>query len=405
MIGEVTASPTTSTEAAKRQSEPAATAPVSWTSPFLLRLGHRYAARFRSIVATLAALLAPLLGPPGGVGLCVLVSAAVIGWNAIYLRQMLRTPSTWCWTLDVAIVVALCLAQPILVNPRLQAVSAGWILVVASFTVVAVQWHTKLLPAVVTTAVVTTSFVLGAAADPRVNLAAAVFGASGAWMLAEAALSRTLWILVLRGGGEADEILASQAAAERERVVAVARRTEQREHWAAVHDTAATTLLMVGLGGVRGDEAWLAHQIGRDLITLQGNQLDEAGFVDLVRAVADVVATSPTEASYATSARTLPVPSTVSRAFVGAVGEALENVRRHAGAGSLTAVRLAADDGMVVVEIADRGRGFQPLSVSPRRHGLRWSIAARMEHVGGAAAVHSAPGAGTVVQLSWRDDG
>jgi signal transduction histidine kinase len=56
-------------------------------------------------------------------------------------------------------------------------------------------------------------------------------------------------------------------------------------------------------------------------------------------------------------------------------------------------------DGEVEVNVKDRGRGFDPQRIEPDRHGVRESIVARVEAVGGRATVRSAPGEGTEVRL------
>jgi signal transduction histidine kinase len=51
------------------------------------------------------------------------------------------------------------------------------------------------------------------------------------------------------------------------------------------------------------------------------------------------------------------------------------------------------------VFVRDRGVGFDPSAISPDRRGVRDSIFGRMQRHGGRAAVHSAPGEGTEVDL------
>jgi len=51
------------------------------------------------------------------------------------------------------------------------------------------------------------------------------------------------------------------------------------------------------------------------------------------------------------------------------------------------------------VFVRDRGVGFDPEAIPQDRRGVRDSIIARMERHGGRAAVHSAPGEGTEVEL------
>lgn len=78
--------------------------------------------------------------------------------------------------------------------------------------------------------------------------------------------------------------------------------------------------------------------------------------------------------------------------------EALTNVVRHAHA-SRAAVSLAPHDGMVVLEVTDDGRGFDPASrsVSSRRLGLV-SMRERAAELGGRLTITSAEASGTTVR-------
>lgn len=84
-------------------------------------------------------------------------------------------------------------------------------------------------------------------------------------------------------------------------------------------------------------------------------------------------------------------------ALAGAAAEALNNVAKHASA---TRVVLYAgpEAGGVLVSVRDDGTGFNPAEVSEGQ-GLRSSIRARLEDLGGWAEVRSARGAGTEVVL------
>jgi len=81
------------------------------------------------------------------------------------------------------------------------------------------------------------------------------------------------------------------------------------------------------------------------------------------------------------------------------VQEALQNAVRHADAAHVV-VRLAADGGRLVLEVADDGAGFDPAArdVRARRLGLT-SMEERAARAGGALEIRSAPGAGTTVRL------
>jgi signal transduction histidine kinase len=79
--------------------------------------------------------------------------------------------------------------------------------------------------------------------------------------------------------------------------------------------------------------------------------------------------------------------------------EALHNAVRHAAASQIT-LRSARRDGDLVLEVRDDGRGFDPRDpeLRSRRLGLT-SMSERARRLGGALAIESAPGAGTVVRL------
>jgi signal transduction histidine kinase len=86
-------------------------------------------------------------------------------------------------------------------------------------------------------------------------------------------------------------------------------------------------------------------------------------------------------------------------ALVQATREALVNAAKHAG---VTEVSLYAEiePEQVTVFVRDRGVGFDRARVPDDRHGVAGSIEGRMRRHGGTAAIRSAPGAGTEVELT-----
>lgn len=92
-------------------------------------------------------------------------------------------------------------------------------------------------------------------------------------------------------------------------------------------------------------------------------------------------------------------PAAIARALVGAVREALANVRKHAGV-ERAVVRVTSSPEGVEVVVRDQGRGFDS-SASTAGYGLKNSIRQRVEAVGGHVQVWSAPGQGARVRLWW----
>ncbi|HJE57641.1 MAG TPA: GAF domain-containing protein [Nocardiopsis listeri] len=89
------------------------------------------------------------------------------------------------------------------------------------------------------------------------------------------------------------------------------------------------------------------------------------------------------------------VDERVGEHLVPVLRELLSNVARHSGATTVD-VELSVDNGEVVLRVSDNGRGIPEGSA---RSGLR-NLASRAEELGGAMAVASGPGEGTVVEWS-----
>jgi signal transduction histidine kinase len=79
------------------------------------------------------------------------------------------------------------------------------------------------------------------------------------------------------------------------------------------------------------------------------------------------------------------------------VQEALTNVRRHADA-TVVRVDACAQDGRVVLSVADNGRGFDTAGVGNGAYGLA-SMRERASLIGGELEIESAPRKGTRVRL------
>jgi len=92
------------------------------------------------------------------------------------------------------------------------------------------------------------------------------------------------------------------------------------------------------------------------------------------------------------------LPADTLDAFLLALAECLENVRRHAGVDEAH-VTITDDDTAVRAMVTDAGVGFNVAEIGAERLGFTESIVARLEDVGGGARLFSSPGSGTTVVL------
>ncbi|QKJ20043.1 sensor histidine kinase [Microbacterium hominis] len=174
-----------------------------------------------------------------------------------------------------------------------------------------------------------------------------------------------------------DSVLAALIAAERaetprERTLCVAMAKD------ALHRLAATEQDADEEGGTPTDAAAIAAEIER--------AAREMGVVLRVTRHSDPGAAE--------------IPVHVGRALTLAATQALANAVQHAGAIGL-AVEVDGLRGGVRIAVRDGGEGFDLDAVPADRLGIRASIVARVEAVGGTARVTSGPG-GTDVRLSWH---
>jgi hypothetical protein len=92
------------------------------------------------------------------------------------------------------------------------------------------------------------------------------------------------------------------------------------------------------------------------------------------------------------------LPSDVLDAFLLALAECLENVRRHAGVTDAH-VTITDDETTVRAMVTDAGVGFDLKDIDEARLGFKDSVVGRLQEVGGNARLFSSPGSGTTVVL------
>lgn len=193
---------------------------------------------------------------------------------------------------------------------------------------------------------------------------------------------------------------------------------EERDRLARhVHDGVLQALAMIARRGreIGGDTTVLAQLAGeqerslRRFLTESDEQdrtygtlpADESGRVDLAallrRHAADGVSVSTPREAVTVAAR-------IGSELDGAVGNALDNVARHAGPDAQAYVLLEDLGSEVVISIRDDGIGIEPgrlaAAAAQGRLGVAQAIVGRIEALGGRAVLDSAPGAGTDWELT-----
>ena len=178
-------------------------------------------------------------------------------------------------------------------------------------------------------------------------------------------------------------------------------RTQERAEVAArVHDSVMQTLALIQReAGDATRVATLARQQERELRAwLYGRRADD----DATLAHAVEQAAAEVEQLHGVRIETVTAGDAALderlEALVLAAREAMTNAAKFAGT-DVISVYVEGGDGGASVFVRDRGVGFDPATVPTDRHGLSESIELRMERHGGSAAVTSAPGAGTEVEL------
>ncbi|MCT7657819.1 sensor histidine kinase [Mycobacterium deserti] len=316
--------------------------------------------------------------------------AALAGW-ALY-RLATRSLRSVFTVIDCMFVVAVCAAAPVM--------SAE----VAAFPLANVQ--TAVLSATVI------GFAVALPVVASVPMAALMLGAYGWGMAAvvgwknvptsislhyvslAAVMGVLLRLTLLRVEAAAKRARDDYLAADDLRArVAAATRQYEVEQFALLHDTAASTLLLVA-DGTAIPPSKLAAQAQSALAVLDGHRSAPSGhLIDVVASVREIARGARTPVQFRGSSE-LWLDGEVCRAVQAAAREVLNNVDRHADA-----TRVWVDFSDHRLAITDDGRGLGPHWRVGR--GIFDSIVGRMNRVGGNAAIRSDPGGGTTVELVW----
>ena len=200
------------------------------------------------------------------------------------------------------------------------------------------------------------------------------------------------------------------------RVERQASETEARRRQGArlLHDTVLATLTLLAHSGVGVSVGALREQAAEDAALLRQLRLgftpdpsrsgdyrlkpvEESTLGNTLESVKQRFRRMGLEVNWHGTGQVL-LPSDVLDSFLLALGECLENVRRHSGVNEAH-VTITDDETTVRAMVTDAGKGFDISAIEQGRLGFTESIVARLRDVGGNARLFSSPGSGTTVVL------
>jgi signal transduction histidine kinase len=190
---------------------------------------------------------------------------------------------------------------------------------------------------------------------------------------------------------------------------------QRRQGARLLHDTVLATLTLLAHSGVGVKPDALRQQAADDARLLRQLRLGQApatpsetGSVPVITTDETVLGTTLESVKQRFGRMGLTVswhgtgqvllPSEVLDAFLLALAECLENVRRHSGV-TEAHVTITDDDKMVRALVTDAGVGFDISDIDEAKLGFAESVVGRLREVGGNARLFSAPGSGTTVAL------
>lgn len=371
--------------------------------------------RLIGIVLTLSSFL--VLGIPGIVDSTSLLAAIILGFLLLFCYIRLAGEHSLLWVLlglSAGLGVLAIVQFPIEPSDRL-ALSMALIPfaggALGAFALVLTSNLWRILVLIAATAASSGLVLLAAGSAPILShsVAAVILG----WIV-----FTLVGIWTTRSVDRAADRIKSIGRAHQAERQASEKEAQRRQSARLLHDTVLATLTLLAHSGVGVTVEALKAQAGDDARLLRQLRLDAGSDPDDGDAESDVPEKdSATDQTIGTTLESVKhrfnriglevkwhgtgqvlLPGEVLDAFLLALAECLENVRRHAGV-SEAHVTITDDDKTVRAMVTDSGVGFDVADVDSARLGLKESVIARLSEVGGTARLFSAPGAGTTVVL------
>jgi signal transduction histidine kinase len=335
--------------------------------------------------------------------------AAVVwgGAAAAYLRR--HRPAWPLIILDSSFYAVLAISAGICVPPDMRGVAGSWLYIVLVSQIVVTVWFAPRMLAAVLGLVPGAAYWTSAAVTPPGPAQGDAPVVSGVLLLVVLIIHWAGRSMLYRRAAQADRGFAAADSEAHDQYVVLSRNIERREHERLLHDTVLNTLTAISRGSsgatvvarCRHDIALLEHALADPAAAAEPTAPGGTTLVADVETLAREMRARGLRVTLEVAGKGGPdIPPPVAGAIVYATREALANVAAHAGTAQAW-VSITLGTGGVQVTVRDAGTGFDPARVDPARLGLRRSITERITDWGGHVSVRSAPGQGTVVDMSW----
>jgi signal transduction histidine kinase len=238
---------------------------------------------------------------------------------------------------------------------------------------------------------------------------------SGGTVLVGWGLAALIAVWISAGVPQVAKRIASIGRAHRAERQASELEAQRRQGARLLHDTVLATLTLLAHSGVGVQPDALRQQAADDARLLRQLRLGQGPTVPTE--TGSLPTANPDEAVLGTTLESVKqrfgrmgltvswhgtgqvlLPSDVLDAFLLALAECLENVRRHSG---VTEAHVTITDDATTVRalVTDAGVGFDIDDIDEAKLGFAESVVGRLREVGGNARLFSAPGSGTTVAL------
>jgi signal transduction histidine kinase len=213
--------------------------------------------------------------------------------------------------------------------------------------------------------------------------------------------------LVRRGAIRADQAnsFAIESAIEQARIDAVERERQRLD--ALIHDRVLNTLLLSGKAETSAERKSAAKLAENAILSLQEALVEP-------RSTPSVTPLGLFRALRKAALQLLPVievrtmgggseeiSAEKAQAITQATLQVIDNAARHSNATSYELLMDSPVTGAIEIVVRDNGSGFRLDKLPKDRIGLRTSVIARMEAIGGYAKISSSGEAGTEIKLGW----